>query len=121
MNIRKKHQLATIRRARVRRRVAGTAERPRMAVKFTGTHIYVQFVDDQRGVTLAAASTRQKGLPAAPPLKANVASARVLGGVAAEAAKAAGITQVVFDRGAAAYHGKVAALAEAARAGGLKF
>lgn len=121
MNISKKLDLARRRHWRVRRRVTGTPARPRMSVKFSGQHIYVQFIDDERGVTLASASTRHKTAATAGPLKANVPSAKVVGGLAADAAKAAGITEVVFDRGAAKYHGKVAALADAAREAGLKF
>ncbi|HMO65759.1 MAG TPA: 50S ribosomal protein L18 [Verrucomicrobiota bacterium] len=121
MNIAKKLDLARRRHWRVRQRVTGTPERPRMSVKFTGQHIYVQFIDDERGVTLASASTRRKAAGAPGTLKANVPSAKVVGGLAADAAKAAGITQVVFDRGSAKYHGKVAALADAAREAGLKF
>lgn len=121
MNIAKKLDLARRRHWRVRQRVIGTPERPRMSVKFSGQHIYVQFVDDQQGVTLASASTRHKSAAGLGTLKANVPSAKIVGGLAADAAKAAGITQVVFDRGGAKYHGKVAALADAAREGGLKF
>ncbi|MFN0067334.1 MAG: 50S ribosomal protein L18 [Limisphaerales bacterium] len=121
MNISKKLDLARRRHWRVRQRVSGTSVRPRMSVKFSGQHIYVQFIDDERGLTLASASSRRKAAAAAVPLKANVASAKIVGGLAADAAKAAGISEVVFDRGAAKYHGKVAALADAAREAGLKF
>lgn len=109
-----------------------------MSVKFTGEHIYVQFIDDVAGTTLASASTRSKATPDREKLSANVAGAQVIGKLAAEAAIAKGIKTVVFDRGGARYHwtpakkdkdkkdgkpfyGKVAALAEAARAAGLKF
>lgn len=102
-----------------------------MAVCFTGQHIYVQFIDDVAGVTLASASTRRKAEVAGEKLAANVAGAQVVGKQAAEAAIAKGIKSVVFDRGGARYHwsekdgkrvnGKVAALAEAARAAGLQF
>lgn len=121
MNIQQKQRLARFRRLRVRNKVNGTSERPRMCVKFTGQHIYVQFVDDGAGATLAAASTRSKNLGTELPWKANVDSARRLGVVAAEAAKAKGLTKVVFDRGSAKYHGKVKALADAAREAGLEF
>ena len=91
-----------------------------MSVKFTGQHIYVQFIDDNAGRTLAAASTRDKIVPAG--VKgANIASAILVGKVAAEAAKSKGLAQVVFDRGSAKFHGKVKALADAAREAGLKF
>jgi len=117
----KKLQLERRRRGRIRQRVKGTAERPRMSVRFTGQHIYIQFIDDQKGVTLAATSTRAKGLPGTSPWKANVESAKRLGTIAAEVAKARGISGVVFDRSGARYHGKVKALADAAREGGLQF
>jgi len=92
-----------------------------MAVKFTGEHIYVQFIDDTAGKTVASASTRAKTLPDKDKLGANVTSAKIIGAIAAAAAKNVGVTQVVFDRAGAKYHGKVKALADAAREGGLKF
>lgn len=92
-----------------------------MSVRFTGQHIYVQFIDDVRGVTLASTSTRAKSNPGRGKLKANVASAEQLGTLAAEAAKAQGIARVVFDRSGARYHGKTKAVADAARKGGLQF
>ena len=115
-----KQRLAQLRHWRVRKHVVGSAERPRMSVKFTGQHIYVQFIDDKAGRTLAAVSTRAKGAPAGAKA-ANVASAVIVGKAAAEAAKANGVATVVFDRGSAKYHGKVKALADAAREAGLKF
>lgn len=120
MNIQKKQRLAHLRHLRVRKKVVGSAERPRMAVTFTGQHIYVQFIDDAVGKTLAAASTRTKA-PEKPVLKANADSAKKLGTIAAQAALAKGLKKVVFDRGAAQYHGKVKALADAAREAGLEF
>lgn len=120
MKIQKKHELKNRRHWRVRKKVAGTAERPRMSASFTNTHIYVQFVDDAQGVTLASASTRAKDL-GEQKLAANVRSATVLGKRAAEAALARGIKRVVFDRGGSLYHGKVKALADAAREAGLQF
>lgn len=116
-----KRRLCQLRRWRIRKKVSGTAERPRMAVKFTGEHIYVQFIDDDKGVTLASMSTRSKTLENRDQLAANKASARIIGKYAAEAAKARGITNVVFDRAGARYHGKVKELADAAREAGLKF
>ena len=133
MRTEKKQKLAQLRHWRVRKKVSGTKDRPRMSVCFTNEHIYVQFIDDVAGVTLAAASTRSKVTPDREKLAANVASAQTVGKIAAEAALAKGIKAVVFDRGNARYHwtpakkegqpvyGKVAALAEAARAAGLKF
>jgi large subunit ribosomal protein L18 len=112
---------AQFRHARVRKKVSGTKDRPRMSVAFTNENIYVQFIDDMAGVTLAAASTRAKGLADRDSLGANAAGAKRVGAIAAEAAKSKGITRVVFDRGSARYHGKVKALAEAAREAGLQF
>jgi large subunit ribosomal protein L18 len=121
MRTQKKHQLAQLRHYRVRHKVSGTAARPRMSVCFTGQHIYVQFIDDVARVTLAAANTRAKGLAEGGKVGANVVTAKRIGTLAAEAAKAKGVTAVVFDRGSAKYHGKVKALADAAREAGLKF
>jgi large subunit ribosomal protein L18 len=117
----KKLKLAQLRHWRIRKKVTGTADRPRMAVKFTGEHIYVQFIDDTVGKTLASASTRGKTVPDKEKLGANVPSAKIIGAIAAAAAKSVGVTQVVFDRSGARYHGKVKALADAAREAGLKF
>jgi large subunit ribosomal protein L18 len=128
----KKQKLHKLRQWRIRKKIAGTADRPRMSVCFTGEHIYVQFIDDVAGKTLASASTRAKTTPDREKLAANVSSAKVIGKIAAEAAKAKGISQVVFDRAGERYHwsagkdgkpvyGKVAALAQAAREAGLKF
>jgi large subunit ribosomal protein L18 len=117
----KKSRLSQLRHWRIRKKVTGTPERPRMSVRFTGQHIYVQFIDDAAGKTLASASTRQKDAPDRDKLRANVESAKKIGTVAAVAAKGAGITRVVFDRSGARYHGKVKALADAAREGGLQF
>jgi large subunit ribosomal protein L18 len=106
------------RHLRLRRKVRGTAERPRMSVCFTGLHIYVQFIDDVAGKTVAAASTNAgdgKGV------KANMDGAKKIGAIAAAAAKAKKINEVVFDRGGFRYHGRVKALADAAREAGLKF
>lgn len=120
MRIQKKLELATRRKWRVRKKVNGTAERPRLSVKFTGQHIYVQFIDDTVGRTLVQVGTRGKGAPA-DVRGANAASAVIVGKRAAELAKEKGIEAVVFDRGSNRYHGKVKALADAAREGGLKF
>jgi large subunit ribosomal protein L18 len=117
----KKLKIVQRRRWRIRKKVQGTSERPRMSVCFTQQHIYVQFIDDLAGHTLAAVSTRGKELAEGGQLKANVNSAARLGKSAAQLALAQGITRVVFDRGGARYHGKVKALAEAAREGGLQF
>jgi len=108
------------RHRRVRKKVHGTATRPRLAVHRSNKHISVQVIDDDAGVTLAAASTveatqREAGNGS------SVAAATRIGELIAERAKAAGVTAVVFDRGGFAYHGRVAAIAEAARNGGLEF
>jgi large subunit ribosomal protein L18 len=121
MRPQEKNRLCQLRRWRLRKKVSGTAARPRMAVKFTQQHIYVQFIDDTRGVTLASASTRAKALREGKKIAANKAGAKRLGQVASEAAKVKGIQAVVFDRAGLKYHGKVKELADAARAGGLKF
>jgi len=116
-----KAKLRQLRRWRIRKKVVGSRERPRMAVCFTNKNIYVQFIDDMARVTLAAASTVSKSVPDRDKLAANVASAKRIGQLAAEAAKSKGIEAVVFDRGGTRYHGKVKALADAAREAGLKF
>lgn len=92
-----------------------------MSVCFSNEHIYVQFIDDTAGSTLASASTRSKATPDREQLAANAASAKTIGALAARVAMDKGIKQVVFDRGGARYHGKVKALADAAREAGLQF
>jgi len=106
---------------RLRRWVRGTAARPRLAVFRSLNHIYAQVVDDDSGRTLVAADSRSKEFRAANPKGGNVDAAKAVGTVLAQRAKAAGLTQVVFDRGGYQYHGRVKALADAARAGGLVF
>jgi large subunit ribosomal protein L18 len=121
MRTEKKQELARKRHWRVRRKVSGTQTRPRMAVCFSNKNIHVQFIDDTAGVTLAAASTTSKATPDRDKLRANTAGAKVIGGLAAQAALSKGLKQVIFDRSGARYHGKVKALAEAAREAGLQF
>ncbi len=121
MRTEQKHILAQRRHWRVRRKINGTKERPRMSVCFTQKNIHIQFVDDTAGLTLASASTLGKATPDRDKLAANAASAKVLGAFAAQAALGKGIKQVVFDRGSARYHGKLKALADAAREAGLQF
>ncbi|MBA2269244.1 MAG: 50S ribosomal protein L18 [Verrucomicrobiota bacterium] len=104
---------------RIRKRVNGTAERPRLAVHFSGKHVYAQVIDDEAGRTLAAAGTTEEGLVSKP--AANTASAVAVGKAVAERLLTKNVDKVVFDRGGAQYHGKVKALADAAREGGLKF
>jgi large subunit ribosomal protein L18 len=117
----KKRKLATLRHWRIRKKVSGTKERPRMSVRFSNQHIMVQFIDDVARVTLASTSTQGKKAQAEAKLVANVAGAKKIGVLAAQVAKDKGIVRVVFDRSAARYHGKVKALADAAREGGLQF
>lgn len=137
----KKHhsnQARLRRHRRVRKKVAGVAERPRLSVFRSGNQIYAQIIDDGRGHTLVAASSREAdaGAPSAAPQTATeelpetlrgiitnrrVAQARAVGALIAQRAKAAGITKVVFDRGGYLYYGRVAALAQGAREGGLDF
>jgi len=113
---------------RIRQRVRGTGERPRLAVFRSLNHIYAQVIDDRKGHTLAAASSGEKKSgekPAAEKGKTvaggNVAGAKQVGKLIAERAKAQGVTKVVFDRGGYLYHGRVKALADAAREAGLEF
>jgi large subunit ribosomal protein L18 len=113
---------ATRRRHRsVRRRVTGTAERPRLAVFRSNNNIYVQVIDDVSRTTLAAASTLDATLRTSLSSGANCDAATAVGTLIGERAKAKGITQVVFDRGGNLYHGRVKALADAAREAGLEF
>jgi large subunit ribosomal protein L18 len=121
MRTEQKRRLAIRRHWRVRKKVSGTSARPRMSVCFTNKNIHVQFIDDVAGVTLAATSTTSKATPDRDKLIANAASAKTVGALAAKSALDKGISQVVFDRGSARYHGKLKALADAAREAGLKF
>ncbi|MGI8965050.1 MAG: 50S ribosomal protein L18 [Limisphaerales bacterium] len=120
MRTQQKQKLAKLRHWRIRKKVIGTSERPRMSVRFTNQNIYIQFVDDTAGKTLAAASTISKATREGK-MGANVETAKRLGAEAADAAKNKGIQAVVFDRSGARFHGKVKALADAAREAGLKF
>lgn len=106
---------------RIRKAVNGTAERPRMCVYRSNKQIYVQFIDDVKGVTLASASSMDKTIAEQTKGKTNMEVASIVGKAAAENAKAKGITEVAFDRGGYLYHGRVKNLADAAREGGLKF
>ena len=119
-NISEVRRAARLRRhARLRKKVAGTAERPRLMVNRSSRHIHVQLIDDLAGVTIAAASSIEADVRAVEGDKKAV-STRV-GQLIAERAKAAGISEVVFDRGGYTYGGRIAALADAAREGGLTF
>jgi large subunit ribosomal protein L18 len=110
-----------VRHRRIRRRVTGTSERPRLAVHFSGRHIYAQVIDDSIGKTVAAASTVESGVKGNRRTNANVTMAEKLGKLVSERSLQKNIKTVVFDRGGFSYHGKVKALADAARAGGLEF
>ena len=115
-----KARLLQNRRWRIRKKVVGTAARPRLAVRFTSKHAYAQAINDDEGKTLVFLSSLDGDLRKQK-LKANLASAKALGSAFAAKAKAAGIEAVVFDRSGAPYHGKVKQFADAAREGGLKF
>ena len=109
------------RHLRVRKTVKGTAARPRLNVFRSLQHVYAQIIDDVTGKTLAAASTMDKELSATVEYGGNIEAAKAVGTAVAKRALEKGITQVVFDRGGYIYHGRVAALAEAAREAGLEF
>ena len=120
MNTIRKADLLQKRRWRIRKKVKGTGERPRLSVRFTGKHVYAQAINDETGSTLVFLSSldtefRKKKLGA------NLACAKELGVAFAVKAKAAGLSSVVFDRSGAPYHGKVKVFADAAREGGLVF
>lgn len=122
MLIKHKYELRERRKKRIRKKISGTPERPRLCIYKSLRHLYAQIVDDVAGHTLAAATTNTKALKAeGRKTFANQEYAKRLGKEIAEKAKAAGITQVVFDRSGYPYHGVVKAFAEAAREGGLKF
>ncbi len=113
------HVLRARRHRRVRRKVSGTTVRPRLAVFRSNRHMVAQVIDDATGRTVAAASTVEQDLRNR--ATGNIAAATEVGRLVAERARAAGVSQVVFDRGGFAYHGRVAAVAEAARQAGLEF
>jgi large subunit ribosomal protein L18 len=110
-----------IRHVRIRRVIKGTAERPRLAVFRSLGHIYAQLIDDSVGRTLVTVDSRSPAFRERLGVGGNVAAAKIVGDLVAQKAKERGITEAVFDRGGYQYHGRVKALAEAARAGGLKF
>jgi large subunit ribosomal protein L18 len=120
MSTSSKSTLLQKRRWRIRKKVNGTALRPRLCVRFTAKHVYAQAIDDDAGKTLVFLGSLDAGLRKQK-LKANIAGAKMLGVAFAEKAKAAGIASVVFDRSGAPYHGKVKVFADAAREGGLQF
>lgn len=109
------------RRRRVRQVILGTAERPRLNVFRSAAHIYAQIIDDVRGTTLAAASSLDKSIRTSVKSTGGVEAAKAVGKLIADRAKSAKVTAVVFDRGGRMYHGRVKALADASREGGLTF
>ena len=113
-----RHERRRIRRWRIRKRIVGSVERPRLSVFRSGRHIYAQIIDDTLGTTLAAASSRE-----APGAKESgkLSTSAAVGKRLAERAKEKGVVRVAFDRGGYRYHGRVKALADGARAGGLEF
>ena len=118
-SVKHKHESRVRRHRRVRKKIRGTAERPRLAVYRSNRHIIAQVIDDAAGHTIAAASTTESDLRTGP--TGNVVGAAAVGKLVAERAKEQNITAVVFDRGGFRYHGRVAALADSAREAGLEF
>lgn len=106
---------------RIRKKISGTAERPRLNVYRSLNHIYVQLIDDAKGATIVSAHSAEGGEKGHRPTGGNLAAAKQVGKTIAERAKAKGITKIVFDRGGYIYHGRVKALADAAREAGLQF
>jgi large subunit ribosomal protein L18 len=106
---------------RIRKKISGTAERPRLSVFRSLNNIYAQIINDVTGTTIVAASTLEKSAEGKVAIAGNVEAAKLVGQAIAEKAKAQGITQVVFDRGGIIYHGRIKALADAAREAGLEF
>jgi len=117
----RKQELRQRRHVRVRSKVSGTTERPRLAVFRSEHHIYAQVIDDTQGQTLAAASSLEPQVKGDGKYGGNVEAAKTVGRLLGERAKEKGIQRVVFDRGGFAYHGRVAGLAEGAREAGLEF
>ena len=118
---RSRRDMTVLRHARLRKGVNGTGERPRLAIFRSSLHMYAQVIDDTTGKTLAAANTLQAALKSEGSGKPGMEKAKLVGGAIAAAAKAAGVTKVVFDRGGYKYHGCVKALADSAREAGLEF
>jgi len=121
MRVKTKEDIRKRIRGRIRKKVSGSAERPRLAVFRSQSHIYAQVIDDEGGRTLCAASTVDKELRAQFKRGSNVASAKAVGALIAVRARDRGVSAVVFDRGGFQYHGRVKALADAAREAGLRF
>ena len=117
MTVKSRQDLRSARHVRLRSKVVGTSERPRLSVFRSLKHIYAQIIDDTTGSTLVAASSEEKGFAGS----GNAQGAKIVGAALAERAKAKGISSVVFDRGGFRYHGRVASLADGAREAGLEF
>lgn len=116
-----KNEIRKRKHLRVRKKISGTAECPRLCVFRSNTNIYAQIIDDSNGITLVSASSLDKDVKASVANGGNIEAAAAVGKLVAERAQAKEITEVVFDRGGYIYHGRVAALAEAAREAGLSF
>jgi large subunit ribosomal protein L18 len=121
LHIESKNKLRKARHLRARKKVSGTEERPRLNVYRSLQHVYAQIINDETGTTLAAASTLDKEVSAKVEYGGNIEAAKAVGEAIAKRALSKGITKVVFDRGGYIYHGRVAALAAAAREAGLEF
>lgn len=109
------------RKQRIRKKLAGTAERPRLSVFRSARHIYAQIIDDENGKTLVSASSNEKAVKGQPRFESKVAAANHIGKLVGERAVEKGIRKVVFDRGGFLYHGRVKAISDGAREAGLKF
>lgn len=109
------------RQVRIRKKVTGTAERPRLSIYRSLNNVYAQIIDDIKGITIAAASTLDKDIKGTEGHKGNAKAAKLVGELVAKKAVAAGVKQVVFDRSGYRYHGSIKALAEGSREGGLEF
>jgi large subunit ribosomal protein L18 len=121
MNVKTKEAIRKRLHARIRKSLSGTTDRPRLAVFRSQSHIYAQVINDDEGRTLCAASSLDKELREKSKRGSNVSSAKAVGSLIAARAKEKGVAAVVFDRGGFRYHGRIKALADAAREGGLKF
>ena len=121
MKVKTKEDIRQRIKARIRKKLAGTPARPRLAVFRSQSHIYAQLIDDDAGRTLCTASSLDKDIRSGKKRGSNVAAAEAVGKLVAERAKEKGVSAVVFDRGGFQYHGRVKALADAARAAGLQF
>jgi large subunit ribosomal protein L18 len=119
--LRSRNALRVRRHDRIRKRLKGSTERPRLSVFRSLHHVYAQVIDDATGRTVVAASTREKAVADGLKSKASTAAAQRVGEIVAQRAKEKGVTSVVFDRGGYKYHGRIKALADAARSAGLEF